>query len=53
MQPLTEWRWAVATRTIRNLDVRLKQRLRIRATQHGHVMQRALRYSNFARRCYR
>ena len=33
----------MATLTIRNLDAALKERLRIRAAQHGHSMEAELR----------
>jgi antitoxin FitA len=34
---------AMATLTIRNVDAGLKERLRIRAAQHGHSMEAELR----------
>jgi plasmid stability protein len=33
----------MATLTIRNLDAALKQRLRVRAAQHGHSMEAEVR----------
>ena len=33
----------MATLTIRNLDAALKERLRVRAAQHGHSMEAELR----------
>jgi antitoxin FitA len=33
----------MATLTIRNLDVALKERLRVRAAQHGHSMEAEVR----------
>jgi plasmid stability protein len=35
--------WLVATLTIRNLDVRLKERLRVRAARNGRSMEAELR----------
>ncbi len=34
----------MATLTIRNLDAALKERLRVRAAQHGHSMEAEVRY---------
>ena len=34
---------SVATLTIRNLDAALKERLRVRAAQHGHSMEAEVR----------
>jgi plasmid stability protein len=33
----------MATLTIRNIDVAIKERLRVRAAQHGHSMEAELR----------
>jgi len=38
-----EVEWLVATLTIRNLDVRLKERLRVRAARNGRSMEAELR----------
>lgn len=40
---MDEQRIPTATLTIRNLDAALKERLRIRAAQHGHSMEAEVR----------
>ena len=41
--PLQLWRPAVASITIRNLDDDIKQRLRVRAAEHGRSMEEEAR----------